>query len=310
MAASLAVQTPAPDGSEGVRTLAAGPMRAKVRAADGGRVAALWREEPKGGRTDVLVPMRDDQAFVPEQWPKAGCYPLAPWSNRIRGARFPFEGEDVVLPPQSADIPHTMHGFSHQRPWTVVEHGPATLTMRYRHVPDAWKWAFEAEQHLALDGAGLTIEMRVRNLSDRAMPVGFGVHPFLAVAHGDTVRFSAQGQWQADETGCAVERRALDPAQGRHVAPHGPRAVTDYFDGFGGVASVARRDGSTVVIETGAPLGHFIFHAPEGGAYVCLEPVSHVADAFNLAARGVEGSGARVLKPQESIGAVVRIGLA
>lgn len=296
--------------SGSTHALAAGPMRATIRAGDGGRVAALWREEPDGRRTDVFMPMQDDAAFDPNQWPKAGCYPLAPWSNRIRNARFAFGGEDIRLKPQSDAIPHTMHGFSHQRPWTVTEHGATALTMRYRHEPDAWPWAFEAVQRLTLDTTGLTIEIAVGNLSGRAMPVGFGVHPFFKVAQGDLIRFSCERQWLSDETGCGVRAQDLEGDARRRETPQGTAAVTDYFAGFGGVASITRADGSRIVIETGGPLDHVIFHVPAGGAYACVEPVSHVADAFNLAASGVAGSGARTLGPGESISAIVRIGLA
>ena len=44
-----------------------------------------------------------------------------------------------------------------------------------------------------------------------------------------------------------------------------------------------------------------------GGAYCCLEPVSHVTDAFNLAANGVGGTGYRSLLAGERIAATVRM---
>mgnify|MGYP001073669391 CR=1 FL=1 len=62
--------------------------------------------------------------------------------------------------------------------------------------------------------------------------------------------------------------------------------------------------------EAGAPLDHLVFHVPAGGRYLCLEPVSHVADAFNLAASGKAGTGARVLRAGEAISATMRIELA
>ena len=301
--------TATPRMGAGDHALQAGPMRASVRAQAGGRIASLWREERDGSRTDVLVPMQD-LPFNPDQWQKAGCYPLAPWSNRIRDASFPFGGETVRLPAHPSCPPHTVHGFSHARAWIVTAHDGASLEMCYRHSPDAWPWAFEAVQLVTLDETGLTIAMSVQNLSDRAMPAGFGVHPFFKADHGDVVRFTCDTAWRSDAAGCGTHAEALAPAQASHEVRIGPSPVTDYFAGFHGVASIARQDGTRIVVEAGAPLDHFVFHVPPGGAYACLEPVSHVADAFNLAARGVEGSGMISLEPDETISAIVRIALA
>ena len=62
--------TATPRIGAGDHALQAGPMRASVRAHAGGRIASLWREEPDGSRTDVLVPMQD-LPFDPDQWQKA-----------------------------------------------------------------------------------------------------------------------------------------------------------------------------------------------------------------------------------------------
>lgn len=300
---------PATNPAPAVHALAAGPMRATVRAGDGGRVAALWREDPKGRRVDVLVPMAGD-AYDPHVWPKAGCYPLVPWSNRIRDAAFSFGGRSVQLPAHPSAAPHVVHGFAHTRPWRVTSAGESTLEMRYDHAPDAWPWAFCAVQKLALDGAGLTIAIALTNRSSEPMPCGLGVHPFFKAAHGDRIRFTADIAWAQDDAGCGTVPRALSAAASRHDRDLDAGAVTAYRAGFGGVASIARADGSRVVLQTGAPFDHVVFHVPAGGAYACIEPVTHVADAFNLASSGVEGSGMRVLAPGQTLAGLVRLGLA
>src|SRR3954451_3881028 len=85
-----------PDVPPSVCNLAAGAMRAAVRPQDGGRLASLWREGPGNSRTDVLVPMAAG-SFDPLVWPKAGTYPLVPYSNRIRNAAFRFDETLVKL---------------------------------------------------------------------------------------------------------------------------------------------------------------------------------------------------------------------
>ncbi len=46
---------------------------------------------------------------------------------------------------------------------------------------------------------------------------------------------------------------------------------------------------------------HLVVYRPDNLAYLCLEPVSHVADGFNQAARGVQDTGTRWLAPGESL---------
>ncbi|WP_069883290.1 hypothetical protein [Bosea sp. BIWAKO-01] len=301
------------EASPHVHALAAGRMRASVRPLDGGRLASLWREEPGGGRTDVLVPL-PETGFDPLFWPKAGTYPLVPFSNRIRGAAFRFGETPVALAPHPAAAPHALHGFCQMRPWTMTRHSQVQVEMRYRHAPesapDAWPWEFEAIQRITLDASGVTHEIGVESRAASPMPIGLGLHPYFAVSQGDRISFAADAVWKADANGCGRELLTLTGSARLHDSRHGEDEVTTYHAGWGGTASLDRRDGTRVVIEANAPLDHLVFHVPAGGRYLCLEPVSHVADAFNLAASGKAGTGARVLRAGEAISATMRIELA
>jgi aldose 1-epimerase len=298
---------------ENDRLLRAGPMRATLRARDGGRVAALWRAESDGRRTNIVVPMPDGD-YEPTQWPKAGIYPLVPWSGRIRDARFAFAGTQIAVEPQPGS-PHALHGFAHRIAWRVADLGADRATMELTHDPavapsHGWPWAFRATQRLALDPAGLAIEIALTNDSDRPMPAGLGVHPFLVAGPADRVRFRADALWRSDADGCAVacERRAGDAAlRDGTLAPAGE---TIQFAGCDGHAELRRADGVRVVIESTPDFPCLVLHAPPGTPYACIEPVSHVADAFNLHAAGVAGGGMRILGPGETLAGRVRIGLA
>jgi len=48
-------------------------------------------------------------------------------------------------------------------------------------------------------------------------------------------------------------------------------------------------------------LGHVVVHCPAGAGYLCVEPVSHVSDGFNLAAQGLRGTGIAVIEPGSEI---------
>ncbi|NRQ51759.1 hypothetical protein, partial [Aeromicrobium stalagmiti] len=78
-------------------------------------------------------------------------------------------------------------------------------------------------------------------------------------------------------------------------------ALSVYYSNWRQQAVISRADGATLTMRADDPLDHFILHAPKGQPYFCLEPVSHVADAVNLAAQGWEGTGLRVLAPGETM---------
>lgn len=286
-------------------TLAAGTLRATLAPGQGGRVAAFWRESD-GRQEPVLVPMREG-GFDPLFWPKAGCYPLAPFSNRIREGRFRFGDRDVRLPAHPTCPPHALHGFSQTRAWDCALAGSASAVLTYRHRPDAWPWAFTAEQHVTLSDRALTIAIAIRNDDSEPMPVGLGLHPYLAVGLGDRVRFRAGIEWSQDEVGCGV-------APERRVAPlfdqpQGAAGMTRYFADWDGRATIDRAAGGRITLTADGALEQLVAHAPDGGAYLCIEPVSHVADAFNLAAQGVAGAGLRIAQPGETIRGSMTIAL-
>jgi aldose 1-epimerase len=47
------------------------------------------------------------------------------------------------------------------------------------------------------------------------------------------------------------------------------------------------------------PLDFLVIFTPQDEDYFCVEPVSHVTDAFNLLDRGDSGTGAKILLPDE-----------
>ena len=292
--------------------LRAGRMHATLRAADGGRVAALWREDEAGQRIDVVVPMGDG-AYEPTQWPKAGIYPLVPWSGRIRDARFPFGGRMIAVEPHPGS-PHAMHGFGHRVPWRVVALSQDRAELRLDHEPDAapvhgWPWAFRATQRLRLDPRGLEIAIEIVNSGDRPMPAGLGVHPFLVAGPADHVRFRATGLWTTDAEGCALSLTERPGLAAQRASGFAAAGETIQYGGFGGEATLRRADGLVGTVTSAPPLDFLVLHAPAGTPYACLEPVSHAADAFNLAANGIAGAGARRLAPGEILAGRVRIAL-
>ena len=294
-----------------VLQLHAGQAVARLVPGAGGRISALRLERAAGGAVDVLHPYPED-FFDPLRWAKGGIYPLMPYSNRIAQASLQVDGASVALAPHPDAAPHTLHGNAHALPWQI-EHSDAATAVLLLDAPAsvAWPWHYAGRMRLQLAPSELTIGIDIRNADNRMMPAGVGLHPYFRHAPGARVGYHATAVWPTTADFLAVSSRAPHadeiylPAR---ALPAG--GLTDYVGGWDGKAVIDLPDpGARLRIQADPVFGHLVVHRPDSLAYLCLEPVSHVADGFNLAARGVAGTGTRLLAPGESLGGTIRFGL-
>ena len=112
------------------------------------------------------------------------------------------------------------------------------------------------------------------------------------------LRYHAGRRWPADADFLAHGSEALPVAEGFDQAralPHG--TLTDYLSEWDGVLDLELPQGDVLQLQADRVFSHLVVHRPPQPLYLCLEPVSHVADGFNLAARGVTGTGTVQLPP-------------
>lgn len=288
-----------------VVALADGMARCEVVPEAGGAIAAFWWELGRE-RIDWL------RAASPAAVAAGGadgmaCFPLLPWGNRIREGRFLFCGREVQ--PGTSD-PHGLHGHGWRRGWSVVERSAAHLTMEYRHEPDGWPWAYVARQRVAVEDGSLALTLEITNLSDGLMPAGLGFHPYFPMAPGLALEAALKGVWLSDEHKLPREHVALPPewdfTAGRPVAA---LTLDHVFSGWNGRA-VLRWPGRRcrLALEAGWPILSFLaVFVPDARDYLCVEPMSHCADAINIAREGGADTGLRVLAPGACRSASLRI---
>ncbi|GAB7532691.1 aldose 1-epimerase [Pseudomonas sp. 3A(2025)] len=251
---------------------------------------------------ELLKPIDASRPFDPLSWPRGGLYPLIPYSNRIARAELDFAGQRHALPVHPDAVPHTLHGVSHTLPWTLesATETAAVLSLDYRGAH--WPWPIRAEQHFALTDNTLNVRLVLTNHGDSAMPAGIGLHPYLQTYPQMRVAFRSQRQWVIAPDYLATG----DVAEGeirREITPHDWSTETwaDYLSQWGGEALVSYPQGQ-LRIRAGAELDHLVVFAPAGSDYLCVEPVSHLANGFNLASRlGNDSTGTRVIGPGESL---------
>lgn len=283
--------------------LAAGNLRAEVCPDIGGSLRGFWSE----GRDGSIDWLRRATSNGPKNADARdmACYPLVPFSNRVRDGRFTFEGRDIRLPLNFAPHPHVIHGHGWKAAWHVTDATETSVTLQYRHAADAWPWPYAAEQRITLDNRALTIAIALTNLGDTPMPAGIGLHPYFPRGAGTTISGTVEGLWNSDTE---VMPTTLGPAgdvwpAGRPLSVDSI-ALDNCFTGWGKTLDIGW-PGRRLHLTARGPLDFLIVFTPPGRPFFCAEPVSHCIDAVNLAATRRD-TGLVSLGPDETLAGDVR----
>ena len=238
--------------------------------------------------------------------------PIELRTRRSRSAARTYE-----LARNFGEHPHAIHGVGWQRPWRVVAHDAESALVALEHRPlgdeaRAWPWPFDAWQSFALaadrERALLTLTLGIRNVGDSPFPFGLGWHPYLPRDATTTLGFRAQRVWQTDATQLPTARV---PAQGAWSFEP-PRAIADaaldnVYTGWDGETTLADPGGGSTTIRADRACAFLVVYAPPGRPFVALEPVTHMTDAFNRAARGESATGTRTLAPGAGFSCTMQI---
>ena len=266
--------------------LRAGAARAGVFPALGGRLGRLEVD----GRALLRGP--DDGEDL--RWSSWGAFPLLPWSNRIPGGRFRFEGRDLEVPINREEDGTAIHGLVAWEPWEVVTSSAdaAELTVEVSVGP----FHIGGRQTFTLTPTHLDLELEVTNLGDERVPAGLGLHPWFV---DSPVAVPAGERWPGEPmpTGPA---RPITPDEDLHRLRRAPTMDRCYTGLEGSSAEVAgiRLHWSRAVTSV------IVFTGVEG--WVCVEPVTMANDGFRLADEGVPGSGVVALDPSGSLAVTYR----
>ncbi len=78
--------------------------------------------------------------------------------------------------------------------------------MSYRHEPDEWPWAYEAEQQFRVDDGVLWVRLTCRNTSGEPMPCGLGQHPYFPCSPKTRIETTVSHVWTIDEHVLPVDK--------------------------------------------------------------------------------------------------------
>lgn len=282
-------------------------LRARFDPAAGGRLARLQWRRRSGEWFDVLVPMTSGLDGL--RWPKAGAYPLVPYSNRIAHARLSFQGRTHTLTPHPDALPHTLHGHAQLLPWHCnAADGAAELRLACAAGP-TWPWAFEASQRYTATHDALRLELSVRNVDRTPMPAGLGWHPFFTLGAGASLRHGARREWPHDAAYLPVGHSQPVGAEWQSPIALGAPGRTAYLGTWPHEFELHHDHGVRIRVSAEPVFDHLVVHRPADQPYVCIEPTTHVADGFNLAAAGVADAGLHILEPGDTLRGTIVVAL-
>lgn len=270
--------------------LSAGALIAELQPTCGARLARLARRDTRGDLFDYLMPL-DSAPFPSDDWPKAGAFPMLPFTSALRDDLLHSGATPIVArEPQASS---SQHGWGLRRPWEVVdESGHCCVLQLDSPAQPEWPWHYQAYLAFTLDAGGLDVQLSLTNLTHAPMPAGLGWHPYFRWVAGARLRFASPAFWTSpDEStrwpeirhatphevdvswtgqGLREERRSTWFAEAPTDQDTGtPMARIDYAGGLRAL-TVRSDDASWLVV-----------HSPPGRPYLVLAPSTHKVGDFD-----------------------------
>ncbi|WP_282937372.1 aldose 1-epimerase [Paenibacillus sp. RC67] len=302
--------------------LNAGGYQAVIAHSVGSNMVELSR--PADSLSFLRTP--DNGETLRQKSQRYGLPPLFP-PNRIIDGKFSTPYRDYVLPLNSSDGEHFMHGILHKRPWRiqsekVLENGAAELVLVMEMGKDGEMYPyfpheFTYELTYTLSEQGLHQQVRITNHSSEPMPLGVGFHTALRVPfHKDgreedyRLAISVGEEWDLTplfvSTGKLLPLDESDKAlRGKGIAPTGKpyakhftsKAIERNGKPFYGAVLTDSARSLSLIYEVDPQYGHWTVWNDDGkSGFTCPEPQTWTNNAPNVPLPG-ELTGFQLLEP-------------
>ena len=240
---------------------------------------------------------------------ETSCFPLVPYSNRIRGGQFVAQEKKITLPLNHLPEKHSIHGHGWQLPWDIIDQTDHSLTLQYHYQAAEWPNSYSAKQIFTLEDNALTISLSVVNTSNKPMPAGLGLHPYFSLTQETFIQCSVDKMWAIDNecmpTTLVSAPENIKSSEGLSIAGSD---LDNVFTDFTGEATITWPEWRAKAdITTSSNCKFVVIYSPKEENYFCFEPVTHCTDAINMANHGINNTGIAYLNPQEKMTVSMRI---
>lgn len=220
---------------------------------------------------------------------------LAPWANRLGGFEYRVGRHWVRFGPDAAGVQRDpnglpIHGTLAARPWQVVglaaSRREASLVARFPFgshddLLESFPFPHDLEIEAVVTRDRLRLTTSMVPTGRRAVPVSFGWHPYFrlpTVPRRDlVVHLPARHRLELDERMLPTGRSVREPAE--EVVLAGRTFDDSYRLGRQRVLALSGR-GRRLSVRLGSGYPHAQVYAPEGKAFVALEPMTAPTNAL------------------------------
>lgn len=242
----------------------------------GGSIAN-WTVKDSG---QPLLRPNDEQALQAGTPRRLGCYPLAPWSNRISDGGFDNPQGWLALEANADNSSMPIHGSAWQQPWQVVEHSEDSALLR---LESQAPFAYVAQQRIRLHEGRLDIHLQVTHMADAPMWHGLGLHPYFPRMANTRLQARAEHVWQCGSDSLPTHLSELPAdwnfAEERNLPlQHTDNAFTDW----NGQARILQPDAGYSLDISAEGSSLYLLFCPEQMPFFCFEPVSHPVNAHHM----------------------------
>lgn len=267
--------------------------------------------------TDWLDVMRPTPVEDYGNSSNSASFIMIPWSNRIRDARFQFEGQTHQLEINSPSEGLAIHGDVRQRAWEIAHSDKQRLNLTFDsrdYTGVNFPFAFSAQANYWLDDHDFYMELALKNEDSRPFPGGFGHHPYFVRPEGsmsvlveiDCDKYYEMTAHMPDSAAVPV----TDTVDFRNLRSLPDDALDELLTGRHSeiTGRIIYPAWDTQIEMVSDPIyQHTILYCPAGQPFFALEPATNANDGFNLFDQGIAGHGVFVLQPGESQSGVIRL---
>jgi aldose 1-epimerase len=279
-----------------VISISAGALHLDIAPGIGGSIARFYSKE-KGHTVEWMRPA-SPEGLAEGNPQMMACFPLVPFSGRVRDGRFVFAGRHISLPRNFGNSPHAIHGNAWKLPWRITGHDAASASIVLEHERGDWPFAYRAEQHFALTPRSLEVELLVSNTDTLAIPLGVGLHPYFPYTPGMTLHAEVSQMWEADDDmPVRLTRNETVESLARELKMASV-TLDNNFIGWKHVATMRWPETRRRLRMTAeSPLSYLVVFTPPSREFLCVEPVSNTVDWLNLGHLDSAQIGGTVLSP-------------
>jgi aldose 1-epimerase len=266
---------------------------------------SLTRFDYKLAEQRIPILRRCEEGLVDQLLPlDASCFPLLPYSNRLRDGRFEIGDRayqhSLNCPPEK----HSSHGDAWMRQWRIGGLSGSHIELLLDPA-DNQPIKYLASQIVRLEKSTVSIQVQVTNKDDVRAPFGMGIHPYFRRSPDAQLACHLDRQWELDAELMPL-RNVANPLKVKMASGILVKDLPEagaFYSTSTNARIVWPSSGLRLDIESSPRVRHAIIWCPTGQDFFCYEPVSHMIDGFNMKQAGVRDTGIRFLDPGQSLAA-------